>query len=179
MNDLSLHILDVSENCIQAGAKNIEIKVNEDLKNDLLTIEINDDGKGMSEEMIKQNKDPFITSRKTRKVGLGIPFLIESAKICEGDVNISSVIGKGTKVKAFFKYSHIDRKPIGNIAESLIALILLSEETDIKYVHSKNGKEFEFDTKDLKVKLNLKSLKEASLIIKLKELINQKILELR
>ena len=179
MDDLSLHILDVSENCIDAGAKNIEIIINEDTKKDLLTIEINDDGKGIDEDMIKKIQNPFTTSRTTRKVGLGIPFFKEAAESCEGKFVISSAKGIGTKVKATFKHSHIDRKPLGDITETLIALILRAEKAEILYYHKRNGKEFVFRTKDLKLMLKVQDLKQASLLISLKNIIKQKISELQ
>ncbi len=179
MNDLSLHILDVAENCIDAGAKNIEIIINEDTKRDFLTIKINDDGKGIDEEMLKQIQNPFSTSRTTRKVGLGIPFLKEAAESCDGNLVIKSAKGVGTRIKSTFKHSHIDRKPLGDIAESLIALILRSEKTEILYYHKKNGKDFVFRTKDLKIQLKVKTLKQASLLKNLKEIIKQKISELQ
>jgi hypothetical protein len=179
MDDLSLHILDVSENCIDAGAKNIEIIVNEDIKKDLLTIEINDDGKGIDEDMLSQIQNPFTTSRTTRKVGLGIPFLKEAAESSGGSLIIKSAKGVGTKVKATFKHSHIDRKPLGDIAETLIALILRVDKTEILYYHKKNGKDFVFRTKDLKLQLRVQSLKHVSLLNSLKEIIKQKIAELQ
>jgi hypothetical protein len=179
MNDLSLHILDISENCIDAGAKNIEIIVVEDTKKDLLTLEINDDGKGIDEEMLNRIQNPFTTSRTTRKVGLGIPFLKEAAESCDGTLTIKSVKGIGTRIKATFKNSHIDRKPLGDIAETLIALILRADKTEILYHHKKNGKDFTFRTKDLKLQLKVQYLKHASLLNNLKEIIKQKISELQ
>jgi hypothetical protein len=179
MNDLSLHILDISENCIDAGAKNIEIFVVEDTKKDLLSIEIFDDGKGMDVKALEQVQSPFETSRTTRKVGLGIPFLKEAAEICDGKFVISSAKGIGTKIKATFKHSHIDRKPLGDIAETLIALILRVDKTEILYLHKKNGKEFIFRTRDLKRLLKVRNLKQVSLLNNLKEIIKQKISELQ
>lgn len=179
MNDISLHILDISENSIEAGAKNIEIKITEDAKNDLLTVEINDDGKGIKVEMMGKIADPFTTSRKTRNVGLGIPLFKEAAESSGGNFCIDSKEGAGTRVKAEFKYSHIDRKPLGNMPETLIAIILRAENTDIAYCHRKNGKEFVFRTKDLKKDLKIISLNEPGLLKNLKEILNHKISELQ
>lgn len=179
MNDLSLHILDISENSIQAGAKNIEIFVIEDTKKDFLTLEIFDDGKGMDEKMVEQVQSPFVTSRTTRKVGLGLPFLKEAAESSGGNMVISSAKGKGTRVKATFKHSHIDRKPLGDMAETIVALILLAEKTEILYLHKKNGKEFIFRTRDLKRQLKVQNLKQVNLLNSLKEIIKQKILEIQ
>jgi hypothetical protein len=179
MNDLSLHILDVSENSIQAGAKNLEIFVVEDTKKDILTLEIYDDGKGMDEKTLEQVQSPFETSRTTRKVGLGIPFLKEAAESSGGNMVISSAKGIGTKVKATFRHSHIDRKPFGDIAETLVALILLAEKTEILYLHRKNGKEFIFRTRELKRQLKVQNLKKVELLNSLKEIIKQKISEIQ
>ncbi len=150
MEDLSLHILDVAENSIIAGAKNIEILINEDIKKDLLTIEIIDDGSGMDKEMTEKITDPFVTNRTTRRVGLGIPLLKDAAEMANGDLEIISEQGLGTKVKATFQYSHIDRKPLGDIKETLISLIIGNLEVDFKFVNKNNGHTFEFDTKKMK-----------------------------
>ncbi|MCI0474242.1 MAG: ATP-binding protein [Ignavibacteria bacterium] len=179
MNDLSLHILDISENSIEAGAQNIEIKITEDAKNDILTVEINDDGKGIKEEMMEKITNPFTTSRITRNVGLGIPLFKEAAESSGGKFSINSAEGTGTSVKAEFRYSHIDRKPLGNMPETLIAVILRAENTDIAYCHRKNGKEFIFSTKELKKDLKIINLNEPVLLENLKEILNNKISELQ
>jgi anti-sigma regulatory factor (Ser/Thr protein kinase) len=179
MNDLSLHILDVAENCINADAKNIKILVAEDLKNNKLIIEINDDGKGMDEETVKEVMNPFVTSRTTRKVGLGIPFLKEAAEMAGGKIEIESKKNYGTKIKAVFQHDNIDRKPLGDLPETLIALLLLSKNTEIYFKYSKNEKMFEFDTKDLKKELGLETLGDINLLNKLKSILIQKISEIQ
>lgn len=153
MEDLSLHILDIAENSIVAGAKNIEIIVIEDTLKDTLSIEIKDDGKGMNEEVVKNVTDPFYTSRTTRKVGLGLPMLKEAAEAANGKVEINSQPGSGTKVTASFQLSHIDRKPIGNMAETLAAIIAGNPNIDVRYVEKKENEEFIFDTKEIKSRI--------------------------
>ncbi len=179
MNDLSLHILDVAENCINADAKNIKILVDEDLKNNKLIIEIDDDGKGMNQETVKEVMNPFVTSRTTRKVGLGIPFLKEAAEIAGGKIEIESKRNYGTKIKAVFQYDNIDRKPLGDLTETLIALLLLAKNTEIHFKYSKNEKMFEFDSKELKNELGLDSLGDINLLNNLKIILNEKILEIQ
>ena len=122
MEDLSLHILDIVENSIAANAKRVEIRIVENVKKDLLSIEIKDDGKGLNKQTLKKVFDPFFTTRTTRRVGLGLSLLYQSARETGGDVKISSRIGKGTVVKAIFQYSHPDRKPLGNIDETMKVL---------------------------------------------------------
>ena len=89
MRELSLHILDLAQNCVAAGAKNIYLTVNED-DGGFFVITVADDGRGMSEDLVRKVRDPFITSRKTRKVGMGIPFMDMVAQQCGGHVDIKS-----------------------------------------------------------------------------------------
>lgn len=137
MEDLSLHILDIVENSITAGAKNIKIKIAEDIQKDQLIIEITDDGKGMSKVMKEKVLDPFFTTRTTRRVGLGLPLLAQAAKISGGDIQIQSEPGSGTKIKATFGYSHIDRQPLGDLGQTLKILIISHPEINFVYEHKK------------------------------------------
>lgn len=178
MRDISLHILDIAENSVKAGAKNIIILVNEDIKKNELTLEITDDGRGMKQELAEKAADPFVTSRTTRKVGLGISLLKEAAKAAEGGLKILSKENEGTKIRAWFKYDHLDRKPLGNIAETIISLILMSADAEISYIHRKNGEEFIFDTKEIKKQLDVITLNNSEILKGLKVLINNKLKEI-
>jgi len=86
-----------------------------DTQGDRLDIEIADDGKGMDPEFAASVIDPFVTTRTTRKVGLGIPMLAQAARACDGDLTVESAVGKGTTVRAGLGLSHIDRAPVGDI----------------------------------------------------------------
>lgn len=154
MEDLSLHILDIVENSITAGAANIRIKINEDTRENLLLIEISDNGKGMDEEMLKNALDPFHTTRTTRNVGLGIPFLADAARETGGDVSIKSVKGEGTAITATFRYDHIDRKPLGDIGKTLIVIIASNPDIDILFEYKKNNFEYMLDTAEIKKDLD-------------------------
>ena len=76
--------------------------------------------------------------------------LKEAAEAANGKLEIMSQEGKGTKVIVNFQLSHIDRKPIGNMADTLITLIAGNPKIDFLYTEQKNGKRFLFHTKDLK-----------------------------
>ena len=178
MRDISLHILDIAENSVKAGAKNIIILVDENIEKNELTLEITDDGRGMKQELAEKAADPFVTSRTTRKVGLGISLLKEAAKAADGGLKILSKENKGTKIKAWFKYDHLDRKPLGNIAETIISLILMSADAEISYIHRKNGEEFIFDTKEIKKQLDVITLNNSEILKGLKVLINNKLKEI-
>ena len=167
MRELSMHILDLAQNSISAGAARLEIEVTactplfRDLSEaevpkqaDTLTITIRDNGKGMSEEFAAKVKDPFVTTRTVRRVGLGIPMFTEAAQACDGDLKVESSPGKGTTVTAWFKLSHIDRAPLGDIASTLVALIAANPELSLRYVQRVDGNEFVLDTEDLKSELD-------------------------
>lgn len=150
MRELSMHILDIAQNSIVAGASEIQISVDENLKEDTLTIIIEDNGKGMDEEELIKVTNPFFTSRTTRKVGLGIPMFKAAAEGCEGSFKIESTKGKGTYVEAIFKHSHIDRVPLGNIADTMMVLISSDISINFIYRHIKNSQEYILDTKEIK-----------------------------
>lgn len=154
MKDLSLHILDLSQNSISAGADLLIITINENIEEDLLTILIEDNGKGMDKEFLDKVMDPFVTTRTSRKVGLGIPLMQAACERCEGKLIIDSKIGIGTNLKATFRYSHIDRAPLGDMAETMLSLILAGSDitniVDFVYRHILNHKEFCLDTREIR-----------------------------
>lgn len=150
MEDLSLHILDIVENSIAASARRIEILIVEDRKKDLLLIEIKDDGKGMDAETRERALDPFYTLRTTRRVGLGIPLLAQAARECDGSFEIKSEPGKGTTVKAVFRYSHPDRKPLGDVFETIRMITVGRPELELRYEHRIDDSVRRFDTRDVR-----------------------------
>ncbi len=151
LQDLSLHILDIVENSIDAGAKKIEIIIKENVKQNMLVLKIKDNGKGMDKNTIAKALDPFYTTKKTRRIGLGLSMLAQATKEADGTFQIKSQKGKGTTVIAKFVYDHIDRKPIGNMTETIIALIAgKGMDVDFIYEHHKNSHGFVFDTRTIK-----------------------------
>lgn len=150
MKELSLHILDIVQNSIRAEATEISIRVCENTLQNLLTIRITDNGTGMDQETLNRVIDPFWTSRTTRKVGLGIPLFQAAAERCEGSLKINSEVGKGTEVVVEFQLEHIDRAPLGNMAETMSLIIMTNEQTDFIYSHILNEKEYVLDTKELR-----------------------------
>ncbi len=145
-----MHILDVVENSVMAGASAIGISINEDIEKDLLSIEIEDNGSGMDEATVKKVLDPFYTTRTTRRVGLGLPLLAQAARETGGDIEISSEPGKGTRIRASFQHSHIDRKPLGDMEETLVTLIAGHPEIHFTYEHRDGETSFRLDTDEMR-----------------------------
>jgi len=122
MEDVSLHILDIVENALRAGAKHIVIRLAQRKQADRLVLEVIDDGKGMDEETKRRSLDPFFTTKQGKRVGLGLPFLAQAAEEAGGSLEIESAPGQGTRVIATFGLSHIDRRPLGDIKQTLYCL---------------------------------------------------------
>jgi hypothetical protein len=150
---LSLHILDLLENSVEAGASRVRLSIREDLQGDWMVIEIADNGCGMRKELKEQALDPFYTTRKTRHVGLGLPLLSEAARRCGGGLVIESKPGEGTKVEATFRHSHIDRAPLGDVPAALLAILLSSRPVDLDYSHRVGLREFRFDSSEIRKEL--------------------------
>ena len=149
-----MHILDIAENSIAAQAKKIEIRIEESREKDLLSLEIADDGKGMNKNMIEKATDPFFTTKKLRRFGLGLSLLAEATKAANGHFSIQSKPGEGTRVNATFQTSHIDIKPLGDIPQTIITLIMGHPEVDILYCHRVNHTEYLLDTQEIRAQLN-------------------------
>lgn len=166
MKELSLNILDITGNSTKAGAQNISISITE--KDNVMTLIIADDGCGMSEEMVKSVADPFCTTRTTRKVGLGIPFLKLAAEQTGGYIKIESSKepqNHGTTVTAVFHTNHIDFVPLGDIVSTLTTIIQGAPDRDFVYTHKTENITVYLDTKELREVLGDVSLAEPEVII--------------
>lgn len=142
MKELSLYILDITMNSVRAGASDIGITLTE--KDHVLDMYITDNGCGMTKEQVDKLSNPFFTTRTTRKVGLGVPFLRMLAEMTGGSVSIKSVPESesdehGTEVHAVFHTDHIDFVPLGNIVETVITLIQGSPDVDFVFLHETEG----------------------------------------
>ena len=154
MREIALHVLDIAENGINAGASLIQIRIEERVKDNLLVISIRDNGKGMPPEALQRALDPFYTTRTTRRVGLGLSLFREAAIRCDGSFAIDSKVGAGTEVRATFRWDHIDLAPMGDMAGTIISLIAGNPAVDLCYTHVVEGREFALDTREFKKELD-------------------------
>ena len=135
MQEISLHILDLLENSIAAGADKITLMVKDDPYEDELTLVVTDNGCGMTAEQCKTAVSPFHTARTTRRVGLGLAFLEMAVTQCGGQLRIESHPGGGTEVMATFCHSHPDRQPLGDMASTITSALLGQENLRFEYLH--------------------------------------------
>lgn len=177
MEELSLHLLDLIQNSVKAGASLIEIIITE--KAGLLTIELNDNGCGMSEEFLQRVESPFTTTRTTRKVGLGIPLFKQAALMAGGDFRIISRQGEGTRIKASFEINNIDRAPMGDLAGTILGQVLSTPVTpDYRLLYAVEDASFEFDTREIRRQLEGVPLDAPDVIAWMKDYLEEGIREL-
>ena len=135
MLELSMHIMDIVENSVNAGATEVTVCIEENQKLDRLNIEITDNGKGMDDAMVEKALDPFVTTKEGKKVGLGLSMLSEAARKAGGEMTMDSLPGKGTIVRATFGLTHLDRQPLGDMTETMITLIIGNPDVEFRYSH--------------------------------------------
>jgi hypothetical protein len=168
-----MHILDIVQNSISAKANMIEISIREDLKKDVLDLLIKDNGVGMDDDFLAEVTDPYVTTRTTRKVGMGIPLLKHSAEQSNGYIKIYSKKEIGTTIQAIFQHNHIDRPPLGDIAGTIVLLVAANPDVDFKYAHFVNRKKYEFDTREVKEILDDVRINDPKIRGMLKEMITE------
>ncbi len=135
MEDFSLHLLDIAENALTAGASRIEIRIFEQTKENAMRIEIKDNGCGMDEQTAKQVLDPFYTTKSDKRVGLGLPLLAQAAREAGGDIEIQTAPGKGAVVRATFQLNHPDLKPLGDVLETMVTLACTHPQVQFIFEH--------------------------------------------
>jgi signal transduction histidine kinase len=169
MEDLSLHILDIAENSVAAKADKIEIRITEDKKKDLMSVEVFDNGVGMDKATLEKALDPFYTSKTVRRFGFGLSLLSEAAEAANGHLSVQSKKGEGTRIKADFQHSHVDRQPLGDIGQTIITLIVGNPEIDFIFEHKRNGHTYCLDTRIIRVQLNEMPINSLAGIKKIRE----------
>jgi hypothetical protein len=146
--------MDIIENGVNAGADLIHLSIMEDRKGNRLQINITDNGPGIPTDMLERVTDPFFTTRKTRRVGLGLSLFREASRRCDGEFKITSEEGKGTAVEATFRLDHIDLAPMGDLASTMTTLIMGNPDVDFVYTHDIQGRTYHLDTQAIKKELD-------------------------
>lgn len=173
MRELSLHLLDIVQNSISAGAGRIQITLEEQSAAHTLSITVTDDGKGMDGAQLAQVVNPFFTTRTTRKVGLGVPLFKMAAEMTGGSFTITSEPGKGTSLTASFDTSHVDMIPLGETEQTILLLIHSNPDLDFIYTRSLDSRAFTLDTGEIRSVLGDVPLNNPDVTVWLKEYLEE------
>lgn len=165
--------MDIIQNSISAQSTEIVVTVNIQKEKDLLTVTIEDNGVGMDEEMVSRVTDPFVTSRSTRRVGLGISLFKASAEQAEGELKLMSKKGIGTTLEASFKLSHIDRLPLGDIAETMVIVVIARPDINYELKLQSLKENFRFSSYEVAEKLGEVPITNYDVIAWIRDFINE------
>ena len=176
LEDLAAHILDIAQNSIAAGAGSIGVTVRR--RAGFMEFEIADDGSGMDEARVRAVLDPFCTSRTTRRVGMGLPFLKQNTELCGGEFRLASVPGRGTNVFASFALSCIDTPPPGDLAGTFLTLLIDAPRVHWTFRYESSGPPLVLDSAEVAEALDgLESLKIPDVALGLKGMIESGVAE--
>jgi hypothetical protein len=173
VREIALHLLDIVENSVTAGADQVCLTIVEDLQTDRLWLAVEDNGRGMDEMLLARVTDPFVTSRITRKVGLGIPLLKAAAEACNGYLVIESEVGHGTRLEAEFQHSHIDRMPLGDLAGTMLTLLVGFPNVRWILKYRRDDEEFLFDSGPIVEELGDVPITEPSILTFVRRLLQE------
>jgi sensor histidine kinase regulating citrate/malate metabolism len=148
LRELALHILDLVENAIRAGATVIAVSVEEEPDKDLLTISVEDNGPGLSVEP-EAAADPFFTTKEGKKTGLGISLMKFRAEQAGGCFRMERSPLGGLGVRAEMRMSHVDRSPLGDLAATLASVVCTNPEVELRSRLRVGCKEWAVSSADL------------------------------
>ncbi len=146
MREIALHLMDIAMNSHNAGAGRIRISVSVDRENDMLYTSVRDDGAGMDDETLSRCTDPFMSTQTGKRIGLGLSLYRLSACRSGGSFSIKSELGRGTEVSASYSLTHVDTPPLGDMAETMAALMCIMNDTSFEFTYSSGGRSYVFGT---------------------------------
>ena len=155
MKDYSLHLLDILENPVKAGATKVILSISH--TGNLLTFLVKDNGPGLTPEISADPADPFATTRKERKVGMGLSLLKMAAEQTGGSFMIGNLKEGGTRLETVFDISHIDAKPLGDLPQAIATAVMSWPAVDF-LVQTGNDNQIVLDTVAINAELDGVSL---------------------
>lgn len=178
MRELADNILDIAQNSIAAGATLTKITVAISHESNLVSLAFEDNGCGMPPELVQAVTEPFTTTRKTRRVGLGLPLLKMTAGMTDGTFSIESQVGKGTCVNVSFRLDHIDRPPLGDVSGAWFTLVFMNPDIDFLLIYEYDGQRFTLDTREIRATIDPLPLNDPEIAAWIRECISQGISQL-
>lgn len=158
MRDLSQHLLDLLENAIAASATTVHVTIHDSLRDNSITVRIDDDGHGMPPHILATATDPYTTSRTSRHVGLGLPLLLLTTQRCHGTMQLTSTVGKGTQLLFSLQHDHWDRPPMGDLAGTLALTIATHDDIRFFFSYHTDHGHFALSSDELRDALGVTSL---------------------
>ncbi len=178
MKELALNILDIVQNSIRAEATEVVVRIADNEKTNQLVFEISDNGTGISEELLANVTDPFVTSRTTRRVGMGLSLLKQHSEMAGGKMAIFSRPGEGTRVKAEFKRDHPDLQPLGDLPGVMMLLLGANPQIDFIFEFKTDKGNYTFSSAEVKEVLDIQDFRDFYLMEQVRALISENIVDM-
>ena len=140
MRELALHILDLIENSIAAGATVVSVEIVEDPERDVMRIAVEDDGPGLSVPP-EQATNPFYTTKTSKKMGLGLSLFRFRIEQAGGELTLERSRLGGLAVRATLRLGHVDRSPLGDVASTLSSVVATNPEVELRCRMEVGGRE--------------------------------------
>jgi signal transduction histidine kinase len=131
LRELSLHILDLIENCLRAGATVVAVSLEQDPQADRLVIRVEDDGPGLGMPA-EQALDPFFSTKRGKKTGLGLSLFRFRLELAGGRLTLGRSSLGGLEVRGEMALGHVDRSPLGDLAATLSGVVAASPEVELR-----------------------------------------------
>lgn len=178
MNEISHYVLDILGNSVRAGARVVRLTITESPRENIYRMVFEDDGKGMGPELLEEVFSPWMTTRKERRIGMGLPLLKQGAQQCGGDLVVDSTPGVGTTVTVAFEYAHLDRPVAGDIAGSVVMTAASAPDIVFLYTHTTDKGTYRFSTVEVEEALDGVSLNNPSIMRAVQEMIRENLDEI-
>lgn len=157
MRDLSLHILDLMENSLRAGAQRVDVTIGQRTDEDVMTIEIEDDGPGLP-VAATQATDPFFTTQSGKRVGLGLSLFQAAAERAGGRMALDRSGLGGLAVRATMQMGHVDRNPMGDLGATMMTALCSRPEVRFHVTLTVDGERREVDSYDIIERLSQRGM---------------------
>lgn len=164
MQDLAMISLELLQNSIAAKASKINFTLALAQDDGTSTMTIEDNGCGMDEATVAKISSPFYTSRKTRKVGLGVAFFKQAIQQANGSCQIISELNQGTTIKGTWESNHWDAPPLGNIGETILIIIQGNPNIHLMFKFSYHSSVTSFDSKAFEASIAPVSISEPAIL---------------
>jgi hypothetical protein len=169
-------IADITQNACESGADLAELDIKEggpSNESGEFRFEVKDNGKGMTEEQLQKAVDPFVTDgvkHPHRKIGLGLPFLIQTAEQSGGGWDVKSEKGKGTTATAWFDLNNVDTPPVGDLPGMFRTVLMFNGPAEI-IIRRQRGGDMPLDYEIRKTELSeaLGGLEDVASLLLLKQ----------
>lgn len=175
MDNLAEYLLDLTQNAIAAKASLIELTI---IDSEKLTVMLKDNGIGMDEETIMKATSPYFTTRKTRKVGLGLPMIKLLSEQTEGTFELTSTPLKGTYLSVTFDHYHIDMPMLGDLGEMVMLISIHQDVHEFIFTYQCHDNSYQYRLSEMKDMLGT-TLFDSNIMNYIKDYINQEIAKVR